>query len=78
MKSIFDTPHRKWFKLNEPKLDWRNPSMPVIRTYKMADGTTRTEVDPDYERRYREHMMNSAEQPKFRDDPTYEMRRTKK
>lgn len=57
--------------------DWRDPAMPVIRSYKMADGTTRTEVDPDYERRYREHLMEAAVQPKFRDDPTYEMRRKK-
>lgn len=59
------------------KLNWRDPSMPVIRSYKMRDGSTRTEVDPDYERRYRAHMMESTEQPKFRDDPTYEMRRKK-
>lgn len=49
--------------------------MPVLREYLMPNGTKRTVVDPDYERRYREHMMNTAVQPKQRDDPTYEMRR---
>lgn len=64
-------------KMIKPPLDWRDPSMPVIRSYKMADGTIRTEVPPDYERRYREHMMSAAKQPGFRDDPTYNMRRKK-
>ncbi len=59
-------------------LDWNDPAMPVIRSYKMADGSKKELVDPDYERRYREHMMEVAPQPKFRDDPTYEMRRAKK
>ncbi len=62
----------------KPLLDWRDPLMPVLRSYKMADGTTHTEVDPDYERRYREHLMSAAVQPKFRDDPTYDLKRTKK
>lgn len=59
------------------KPDWRNPSMPVIRDYKMIDGSRKTEVDPDYERRYREHLLRNAEQPAWRDDPTYNMKRRK-
>ena len=58
-------------------LDWHDPNMPVIRSYKMADGSTRSLVDPDYERRYREHLMSAAVQPGYRDDPTYDMRRKK-
>ncbi len=58
--------------------DWRDPQMPVIRNYKMADGTRRELVDPDYERCYREHLMIAAVQPGFRDDPTYNLRRKKK
>lgn len=55
--------------------DWRDPSMPVVRSYKMRDGTLRTEVDPDYESRYREHMMTAAEQPGYKNDPTYNLRK---
>jgi hypothetical protein len=40
--------------------DWRDPDMPVIRRYRMGNGTTRTEVDPDYERRYREMLMENG------------------
>lgn len=43
----------------------------------MPNGTRRTEVDPDYERRYHEHMMNSAAQPSYKDDSTYNMRKQK-
>lgn len=55
--------------------DWRNPNMPVIRRYTMRDGTTKTEVDPDYEHRYREFMMTSSALPSWRDDPTYNLRK---
>lgn len=58
-----------------PILDWRDPSMPVIRSYKMADGSTRTEVDPDYERRYHEHLMSAAVQPSYKNDSTYNLKR---
>ena len=58
-----------------PRLDWRDPAMPVIRDYRMANGGRKTEVDPDYERRYREHLVEAAVQPSYRSDPTYNMRR---
>ena len=51
--------------------------MPVVRTYKMGDGTTRTDIDPDYERRYREFLMESTPHPDYKDDPTYHMRKDK-
>lgn len=57
------------------RLDWRDPNMPVLRPYKMADGTRKEIVDPDYERRYREHLMQSAVQPRYQSDPTYNLRR---
>lgn len=60
-----------------PPFDWRDPTMPVIRPYKMADGSRKEIVDPDYEHRYREHLMTAAVQPGFRDDPTYNMKRRK-
>lgn len=63
---------------NDLVYDWRDPSMPVVRSYKMRDGTLRTEVDPDYEHRYREHMMTAAEQPGYKNDPTYNLNRRKK
>lgn len=56
-------------------LDWRDPDMPVVRSYKMWDGSKKTIVDPDYERRYREHMMIAAEQPRYQSDPTYNPRK---
>ena len=62
---------RKRHLLSSSAIDWRDPAMPVLREYRMADGSIRREVDPEYERRYREHMMKAAEQPGWRDDPTY-------
>ena len=58
-------------------LDWTDPAMPVIRNYKMPDGSRKDLVDPDYERRYREHLISAAVQPNWRNDPTYEMKRKK-
>ena len=59
-------------------IDWRDPDMPVIRQYRMADGTRKEVVDQDYERRYREHMMSAAAQDSWRRDDTYNMRRRKR
>lgn len=59
------------------KIDWRDPDMPVIRNYRMADGSTKDLVPPDYERRYRKHLMTAAVQPKWKDDPTYNLKRRK-
>lgn len=61
--------------MESKSLDWRDPNMPVIRNYRFANGTIRELVDPDYERRYREHIMASAAQPDYRSDPTYNLRR---
>lgn len=55
--------------------DWRDPDMPVLRDYRMADGSWRTIIDPDYEHRYREHMMSAAAQGSWRRDETYNLRR---
>lgn len=55
--------------------DWRNPAMPVLRSYLMPSGERRLIVDPDYERRYREHMLTTTAQPNWRNDPTYNLRR---
>lgn len=60
---------------------WKDPSMPVLRKYKMPDGSMKTEVDPEYEQRYRAHMIESASPkdfPSFRQDPTYNLRKTRK
>ena len=40
----------------DTRLDWRDPEMPVLRKYRMGDGSTRIIVDPDYEYRYREML----------------------
>jgi hypothetical protein len=49
--------------------------MPVIRDYVMGDGSRRTTVDPDYERRYREYLMSTSAQPDYHRDPTYHLAR---
>lgn len=60
------------------RLNWRDPSMPVIRDYLMADGSRRTVVDPTYERRYRAHLIESTDHPTYNNDPTYNLRRKDK
>lgn len=57
------------------RLSWRDPEMPVLRDYRMADGSIRTVIDPDYERRYREHLVKTTPHPNWRADPTYNMKR---
>jgi hypothetical protein len=61
--------------LQDQRLDWRDPKMPVLREYHFV-GETKTIIDPDYESRYRAYCM---EQPgdDWRYDPTYNMRRKK-
>lgn len=65
--------------MKRPQLDtrpnWHDPNMPVLRDYRMADGTKRTIVDPDYEHRYREHLMQVSENPSYKNDPTYNLKR---
>lgn len=51
--------------------NWRDPAMPVNRDYRMGDGLVKTVVDPDYEHRYRAHMMEAAPHPHWKDDPSY-------
>lgn len=58
-----------------PRLDWRNPAMPVIRDYRMSNGERKTEVEPDYEQRYREHLVYTSTHPNYRTDPTYDLKR---
>lgn len=63
------------------RLSWRDPNMPVLRDYRMGDGSTRHVIDPDYERRYREMLMattSAAHFPSWRSDPTYDLRRKSK
>lgn len=55
--------------------NWRDLDMPVLRDYKMGDGTVRTVVDPTYEARYRAFMMESAPHPHYTKDPTYHLKR---
>ena len=67
--------NRRRRAISDLRLSWRDPAMPVIRDYKMADGSRRIEVDPAYERRYREHLVSFAEQPSYKSDPTYNLKR---
>lgn len=56
---------------------WKDPNLPVIRDYKMGNGKRIIEVDPDYERRYREHQMSFSDNPSYKHDPTYNLKRSK-
>ncbi len=60
------------------RLNHRDPAMPVIRPYVMADGTKREIVDPEYESRYRAHLIDHAPYPDWKSDPTYNMNRKAK
>lgn len=55
-----------------------DPNLLCIRDYRMGDGSRRTEVDPDYERRYREILMETSAHPGWRNDPTYDMKKGRK
>lgn len=61
----------------DTRLNWRDPNMPVLRDYKMANGTKKEVVDPDYEHRYRDHLMQSRDEPTWYSDPTYNLRKNK-
>lgn len=61
----------------DTRLSWRDPNIPVIRAYKFGNGKTQTEVDPDYEQRYRAHLMTDGSQPSYQNDPTYNLRKPK-
>lgn len=59
--------------------NWRDPQMPCTRDYTMRDGTHMTNVDPDYERRYREFLLSiDEEHPNYRSDPTYDLKKQRK
>jgi hypothetical protein len=60
------------------RLNWRDPNMPVMRDYRMNDGTIRTIIDPDYEHRYREMLMQTTAHPSYRQDPTYDLKKQRK
>lgn len=51
--------------------------MPVLRDYRMADGSRKTLVDPEYERGYREFLVETTPHPDWRKDPTYQMNKRK-
>lgn len=56
---------------------WRDPAMPVMRDYKFANGQHKTVVDPEYERRYHEMLIEKCLEPDWKNDPTYNLRRGK-
>lgn len=58
----------------DTRLNWRDPNMPVIRDYTMADGSKKIVVDPDYEHRYREFQMHRPGDD-WKSDPTYNVRK---
>lgn len=52
--------------------------MPVQRDYDFPDGSKVTEVDPEYERKFREFILEKNPAPKWNEDPTYNLRRKPK
>lgn len=58
--------------------NWRDPNMPVMRDYRMGDGSVRNVIDPDYERRYREMLMQTTAHVSWRNDPTYDLKKQRK
>lgn len=60
--------------IEDTRLDWRDPSMPVLRGYNMPDGSFRELIDPEYETRYRAHLMKQPGDDYY-NDPTYNLRR---
>lgn len=61
----------------DTRLNWRDPSMPVMRKYKFGDGSIKEIIDPTYEQRYREMLLSISNEPNWRDDPTYDVKRKK-
>lgn len=68
--------------MRRPRLDhrprWNAPSLPVIRDYTMPNNERATEIDPEYERRYREYLMQTSAHPSYKFDPTYNLRRRRR
>lgn len=62
-------------QVQDTRPHWSDPDLPCIRDYRMSNGIRKTEVDPDYERRYREFLLGASAHLGFRDDPTYDLRR---
>lgn len=60
------------------RLSHRDPAMPVLRDYKMANGEVRNVIDPEYERRYREMLVQTSIEPSWKQDPIYHMKRKHK
>ena len=57
---------------------WRDPNLPCIRDYRMGNGEIRTEIDPNYEHRYREYLLESTNHISWRNDPTYDLKKGKR
>ena len=58
--------------------NWRDPNLPCIRDYIMRNGERKTEIDPDYEHRYRQFQIETSPHTEWRNDPTYNLRKTNK
>lgn len=70
-------------RITKPDLrpSWRDPNLTCIRNYRMGDGSRKIEVDEDYERRYREMLMQTTsdiDHPHYKDDPTYDLKKQRK
>lgn len=62
----------------EARLNWRDAAMPVLRDYRFGNGERKTVIDPDYERRYREMLVETSTNPEWNNDPTYDLKRKRR
>lgn len=69
---------RKPNRTPDSRLNWRDPAMPVMRDYRISNGTTKHIIDPEYERQWREMCMEINTMPTWRNDPTYNMRKDRR
>lgn len=62
-----------------PRPNWRDPNMPVLFPIRQPDGTTTLESFPAEELAAAMKIWHAQnEQPDFRDDPTYNLRRKRR
>lgn len=54
----------------DTRLDWRDPDMPVI-------GRSGKEYPPETMQRIRQQELMTKAEPKWKEDPTYNLRRKK-
>ena len=64
--------------MTHPKPDWRDPNMPVLIPCYQPDGTIKLEsFSPIDVQLWMEDLHNRNAEPDWRNDPTYNLRKSK-